>query len=252
MTISERIRSRIGITIATLGLLAAIPLHTAAATGNVQMLDGERKPLGAGSAYSWVKLNADGQPQSIGITFTDDALAKLPQKDTELALALPSADGLAFKTAVIDWNPQGHPPPHVYDVPHFDFHFYVIDEATRMAIGSKGDPAPKPDTTLVPAGFITDGETVPAMGMHYVPQSAPEFHGKPFTQVPIYGYANGKLAFVEAMVTRAYLLDEQSVDAVLDQPAKYEASGYYPTRYAVSHDATRHEYTVELSGFTKQ
>ncbi len=106
----------------------------------------------------------------------------------------------------IDWHPHGHEPKGVYDVPHFDAHFYVIDKSERDAIafGAPGTVA-KPDSAIVPEGYVTDGTVVPMMGMHFVPGSAPEFHGKPFMCTQIWGYNKGHLAFVEAMFSLQFI-----------------------------------------------
>jgi hypothetical protein len=230
------------------GILALLPSVGPAATG-AKTLVGERKAVGAGTAYSWVRLDASGHPAAIGVTLSDDAVKTPPDEESETPLALPQVDGLPFKTVVVNYHPHGHP-PQFYQLPHFDFHFYVIDEATRMRIA--GSPAgTKPDARLVPAGFVTDGEVVPMMGMHYVPSTAPELHGKTFTQTPIYGYANGSLAFVEPMITRAFLLSDEAADPKLPLPATFERSGFYPTSYAVNHDAAHDEYSIALGGMTK-
>ena len=33
-----------------------------------------------------------------------------------------------YRFMMLDWNPQGHQPPGVYTVPHFDFHFYMVPD----------------------------------------------------------------------------------------------------------------------------
>jgi hypothetical protein len=210
---------------------------------------GERKPLGAGYAYSWVRSDAAGKVGSFGLSFDEKALTQLGDEEKEIALALPAVDGAPFRTAVIDWNPHGHPPAHVYDVPHFDFHFYTIGESERMAIAPKGaDADAKPAAELLPAGFITDGETIPMMGKHYLSPGNPEFTGGSFTASPIFGYYGGHLIFVESMVTLAYLNGKPSLSKPLAQPARYEKNGAYPTQWSVSYDAAAHRYDVAFGG----
>jgi hypothetical protein len=209
---------------------------------------GARKPMGAGSAYSWVRRDASGAVSAFGLSFDDKALTALPAEMQEIALALPAADGLPFRTAVIDWNPHGHPPEHVYTAPHFDFHFYSIDESARMAIAPTGDAAKaKPAGDLVPADFVTDGETVPMMGMHFVSRTNPEFSGGTFTATPIYGYYGGHQIFVESMVTLEYLAGKPALSKPLAQPAHVEAPGVFPTRWSVTYDAAAHRYDVAFS-----
>lgn len=212
---------------------------------------GERKPLGAGHAYSWVRQDASGKVSSFGLSFDEQALTKLGDEEKEIALALPPIEGAPFTTAVIDWNPHGHPPAHVYDVPHFDFHFYTIGEPARMAIAPKGpDADAKPKADLLPDGFITDGETIPMMGKHYLSPANPEFTGGTFTATPILGYYGGHLIFVESMVTLAYLNGKPSLSKPLAQPAHYETAGAYPTQWSVTYDAAAHRYDVAFGGMT--
>jgi len=231
--------------IATATFAAAAPA-TIAAPQAEQI--GDRKPLGAGSAYSWVRRDASGAMSSFGLSFDDKALTNLSGEMQEIALALPAVDGSPFRTAVIDWNPHGHPPEHVYTVPHFDFHFYTIDEASRMAIAPKGEAADaKPAAELLPAGFVTDGETIPMMGKHYVSPANPEFSGGTFTATPIYGYYGGHLIFVESMVTVDYLKSKPALSQPLAQPARFEQPGAYPTTYSVAYDAAKHRYDIAFS-----
>jgi hypothetical protein len=206
---------------------------------------GERKPLGDGYAQSWVRRDANGSVIAFGLSFDEAALNNLGLKPAEVVLALPAGANLPFKTAIVDWNPQGHPPAHVYDVPHFDFHFYTIDETTRMAIGPNGPAAtatPAPD--IVPAGFITDGGTVPMMGKHYLAASLPEFHGGTFTATPIYGYYDSHLVFVESMVTVTSLRAKRTLGGSLAQPARFEKPGTYPAQWSIGYDAAAHRYEV--------
>lgn len=223
--------------------LAASGPATVAATQAEQI--GDRKPLGAGTAYTWVRRDAQGAVSSFGLSFDEKALTNLSHEMQEISLALPTVDGAPFRTAVIDWNPHGHPPEHVYTVPHFDFHFYTIDEASRMAIAPKGEAAEaKPSADLLPAGFITDGETIPMMGKHYLSPANPEFSGGTFTATPIYGYYGGHMIFVESMVTLAYLNTKPALSQPLAQPARYEQPGAYPSQYTVAYDAANHRYDI--------
>ena len=115
--------------------MAALPSAPASAADTTTV--GAKKALGNGHAWTWVKRGDDGMVTAFGLSFDDAALAGLPAKDAEIPLAMPAAEFFPFRTAVIDWNAHGHPPAHVYGVPHFDFHFYTITQAARDAI----DPA---------------------------------------------------------------------------------------------------------------
>jgi hypothetical protein len=233
--------------LAVVALLAEGAVGAAAAPSGASSATqlGERKAFGQGYAQSWVRRDADGNVIAFGLSFDEAALGNLGEKPVEVVLALPAGANLPFRTAVVDWNPQGHPPAHVYDVPHFDFHFYTIDETTRMAIGPSGPAAtatPAPD--IVPTGFITDGGTVPMMGKHYLAASLPEFHGGTFTATPIYGYYDSHLVFVESMVTITSLREKRTFGGSLAQPARFEKPGAYPAQWSIGYDATAHRYEV--------
>lgn len=221
---------------------------TAGSAASPVVQTGDRKPFGNGHVQSWVQRDTAGNVTAFGVSFDEAALANLGAKQTQAILPLPAAPGLPFKTATVEWNPQGHPPAHVYDVPHFDFHFYTIDEATRGSIGMAGPAAmatPAPD--IVPKGFVTDGGTVPMMGKHYLAASMPEFNGGKFTTTPIYGYYNGHLAFVESMVTLDYLRAKKSTSEALPQPAKFEQAGSYPAQWSIEYDPAAARYNVAFS-----
>lgn len=215
---------------------------------------GAPQAIGKGTVSSFVSVTASGTPTAIGFRLTRSALTNLPAGDTEIDVPLPAASiaGLPFKDMAINWNPQGHPPPGIYDVPHFDFHFYLIDMAARDAI-SPSDPnalaSPPPDQ--VPTGYVPLAPAVvPMMGVHWIDPSSSEFHGTPFTKTFIYGFDDGKMIFYEPMVTTAFLATNPSFQASIAQPQTYPSHGLYPTGYAVSYDAATDSYLVQLTGLT--
>ncbi|MEP6495442.1 MAG: hypothetical protein ABJF01_22335 [bacterium] len=62
-----------------------------------------------------------------------------------------------FDHVVLDWNPAGHEPEHVYTLPHFDFHFYSVSEAEQMKImpdapNFAAGAALLPDAQFAPVG----------------------------------------------------------------------------------------------------
>lgn len=182
----------------------------------------------------------------LGASIDAAALASLP---TEPAIVdLPVSGASPFQLVEIDWNPKGHEPQGIYDVPHFDVHFYVISKAERDAIAfAKPGTVSKPDAALVPDGFVTDTMVVPKMGMHYVPQQAPEFNGKAFTCTPLYGYTDGqKFAFVEAMFTRKFTSEKASCSHALPTP-KGLTSIALPKTMSVSMNGTTGAYEVRLT-----
>ena len=154
--------------------------------------------LGKGAVTLWQ------QGTNLGATIDAAALASLPDKET--VVDLQGAGTEPFELVEVDWHPHGHPPEHVYDVPHFDVHFYTIAKSERDAIVFAPPGAqPKPAKDLVPEAYVTDGHAEPRMGVHWVPAATPEFHGQPFTYTQVWGYNNGHFAFVEPMFTQAFV-----------------------------------------------
>ncbi len=231
----------------------------AAPTGTTS--EGPAVPIGQGTARVLVRTDAAGIPLALAVTLSRDALTGLPtalnpanaEGQWEYALPMPAGVGkTGYQAVVVDWQPHGHPPPQVYTVPHFDFHFYMINAAEMAQVAFTGptDPATTvADRTLVPAGYDVIRETaVDKMGVHAIDASGPEFHGTPFTATFIYGYYRGRLTFLEPMVAHAFFLTQPNVTWPVKTPARYSFPGYYPTRYSVRYDAHQSAYLVELGG----
>jgi len=163
-----------------------------------------------------------------------------------------AAGSIVFDHVVINWESAGHPPPKVYDVPHFDFHFYLVSTKEQMHTTYKseaesGDPAQKPAGELMPAGYILPpGTAVPQMGVHAVNPASGEFQGQPFTATFIYGFHNKRQAFLEPMVSLAFLQSKAPFSAPVTRPASYNKMGKYPSTYSVKYDESSKSYAVTL------
>lgn len=227
---------------------------------------GPAKALGNGSVRSFVTLN-HGRPTTLGLSFTEDVLIGLPEEAEhgahETVLALPPGVAVApYDHISFDWNPHGHEPPGVYDVPHFDIHFYMISQAERDAI-DPADPdfeakaAKRPADQYIPAGYVQTPGAVPRMGAHWVDPTSPEFTEAGFSRTFIYGFWDGQMNFLEPMITTAFLEGlkasaEQAVTLPIPQPQAFEEAGYYPTHYSVRYNASEKTYTIALERLTKQ
>jgi len=238
-----------------LAAIAVLALPATAAT-----LTGKSAKVGDGTGQVIVETGSDGAPTSIAISMTGGAITgqpnelnrNSPEGGYEYALPMPQGVETGYKEVVIDWNPKGHPPEHVYTVPHFDFHFYAIAPEAVKGIKFTGpdDPAIKvSDKELLPPDYQVIPDTAIAMmGVHAIDMTAPELHGKPFTETFIYGYDKGKLIFLEPMVTQAFLQSKPDVTMSVKTPAKYSEPGYYPTSYTVRYEAKADRYLIELDG----
>jgi hypothetical protein len=222
----------------------------------MRIVEGENKALGNGTVYSWVMLDSRGKPLAIGINFSESALKGLPEKSVaEYTLALPKeAACTAFDHISVDWNPQGHEPQGIYDRAHFDIHFYMISPEDRDKItASKEDCkklSKKPASQYVPEDYISTPGGVPRMGAHWIDPKAPEFSGQPFKETFIYGFYDGKMVFLEPMVTKAFLETKPKLSKDLKLPKCYPKSGYYPTSYSISYNAEKKQHTLALEGLT--
>lgn len=246
--------------------LSVVILHlllTRAIFADDNILFGEATRIGNGTGWAWVKIDENGKPSAIGVTFTQTALSGLPEipssKDLdgfEFPLLLPKdVKVIPFTHISLDWNPYGHIPPGVYDVPHFDVHFYILTQKERNKITARGADLAKcykrPALEYIPAGYVLpEGTGVPRMGAHWIDLSAPEYNKQTFTRTFIYGSYNGEIAFYEPMVTKAYLEAEPDETQNIKLARAFQKKGYYPSEYSVKYDKLRKEYTISLDKLT--
>lgn len=255
---------------------------------------GDKRSMGNGHLQTYVQLKPDGKPWAIGFRFPETTLQGLPSQQYdgancfdingngqldfgsgttggmngdecigghERVLSFPALQKITpFKWGLVNWQAHGHIPPHIYDTPHFDFHFYTQDFVERnfIRVGPCGmvvncddmSKAQKPiPASYSPPGYAGVGAVEARMGDHLIDMSAPEMHGVPFTETWIYGAYDGKLTFWEPMITNAYLETKPYMCKELKLPARYHESGYYPTSYCIRYRRERQEFTVSLEGF---
>jgi len=216
---------------------------------------GDSVAIGNGYAQAWVSVNLNGDPTAVGINISEKSLEGLPDSLAQFVLPLPLDKGKGFYThGLIDWNPEGHEPPGVYDLPHFDFHFYIIPNEERMAIGPNDTVqfANAPDSMYVPAAYLQTPGGVPQMGAHWVDLMSPEFTGGKFTKTYVWGSYDGKFVFWEPMITLEYLLTHPKDVVTLRQPQAYQRDGWYATKYKVSYSSHTKDYTVALTNLKFQ
>lgn len=213
---------------------------------------GEKISLGKGWAYTYIAYDFKNRPKSLGVVLTEGALKSLPHVDTSYLLKLPKGVTLPpYKEVMLDWNAHGHEPADVYDIPHFDFHFYAITKKTRQAIKCMDEDnalcLKQPAADYIPAYYIPTPAGVPMMGWHWLDSRSPELQGDRFTSTFIYGYYDAKIIFLEPMITREFLLSHGHVNAELPLPKKFAFNGYYPKKYNVHYDAKTKIYRIALN-----
>jgi hypothetical protein len=277
-----------GILVAACALLLTATAGGAQGTPSDRVL-GWRANLGNGEVTSFAQLQGDGAPRAIGILISAAALQGLPSEGSdghhctdrdgdgvvtrpaecaethEHVIPLPDAVSrradVPFKWALVNWNLHGHIPPEVYDVPHFDVHFYLAPIADVLAIGPGAcgpefvdcdayavakKPVPE---GLLPPDFKDVDAVVPAMGNHLIDLSGPEFNGQRFTRSWIYGIYDGQVTFYEEMVTLAHLLSKPDACSAIKSPPSVAVAGYYPTQRCVRYEASSDAYVVSMEGF---
>jgi hypothetical protein len=175
--------------------------------------------------------------------------------------AVSRRDDIPFKWVLFNWNLHGHAPPGVYDVPHFDVHFYMPPIADILAIraGPCGpDFADCHDfarakmslpADLMHPDFQDVDAVAPAMGNHLIDLSGREFQGEPFTRSWIYGMYGGRVTFYEEMVTLKYLLSRPDECLSIKSPPAVAVGGFYPTQRCVRYEAGTNAYIVSMEGF---
>lgn len=231
-----------------LALLGACSSDTAPSS-SVRELDGAAVSLGQGSAHAYVIANADSAI-SIGVALTKSALNGLPSSESEWDLPLPAGISTPpWDHIALDWNPQGHPPA-VYQLPHFDFHFYTISRSEQAAIQGGADTVTVPAVN-VPQDYASGVMAVPDMGVHWVDTLSAEFQGKTFDHTLIYGFYHGKMVFEEPMVTRDFLASDSTLAAIIKEPQQFQTPGRYPVAYTVQPDPATGTVRVSLDALTR-
>ena len=221
----------------------------------VKIVYGPSVAIGDGNVRAWVSEDPSGKPTAVGITLSEGAMNNLPTSNQEYILTFdPGSSTDLYKFVSLDWSAKGHIPTKVYDIPHFDVHFFTIEESERMMIGSNGKdeivvpPAPK----YMPSSYELSLGGTPMMGAHWFDMLDPEFNGSTFTQTFIWGSNNGKFVFLEPMITHDYLMTQPNSEKTLRQPAAFQKDGWYPKSYAVNYSSSTKEYTIALTNLSFQ
>ena len=213
--------------------------------------------MGNGHIRSWINIRrSDDKPLAIGLEMTDNSLSGLSTDPNDfegntfmLPLHQKAKTVTPFDHLMVNWNPNGHEPPHIYDLPHFDIHFYKIPVEEQMMI--TGAPTAPPPAGYLPASYVIQGGIVPQMGTHWLDPASPELPPTlaTFTHTFIYGSNNGAVVFVEPMITRAYFASGASVTKAYPQPIHFAPSSNYPTVYKIWKDESNNRHYTALTNF---
>jgi hypothetical protein len=202
--------------------------------------------FGQGHVRSWANITHDDKPLAVGIEFTDRVLDQQHTHGDEeahghevlLQLHRKAKALMPFDHLTMGFMAEGHPPPGIYSVPHFDFHFYKMPLAERMTI----PPYPEamtafnnnPPVGYLPPAYVKAPAGEAQMGAHWMDVLSPEFNGQPFTHTFVYGSYDRKVSFLEQMDTLSFLLGGTTVHKSIRQPQLFDPMNtYYPTRYNI-------------------
>jgi len=227
---------------------------------------GNKIRLGMGQIRTYVNLNPQGKPVDVGIEFSESAIntVDMPMKHTgmhdmtyDLRFHPNATKDLPYDHVSLDWAIMGHGPEGVYDVPHFDVHFYMISSLQQMDIITDRPYPMGPDAlafrgpSTVPMSYFP-GPFVEMMGTHWIHKG--EFISlitgrDSFKHTFIYGTLEDELIFLEPMVTLETLRSRQNILVDIEQPGQYPIPNrYYANQYGISFNAKTKMHRVSLMG----
>ncbi len=249
-----------------------IALETAGAVQAAQFF-GDPQPLGEGFVRSFVTLDDYGNPSEVGATLTQGSLS-LPTGDSEPDIATvlslpPEASATVFNHLVLTYRPHTEPGnPPAFGVPR------ITIDSSLLSLQERALICPNPDTTgpqptcaadeqakilkppkpgTVPQGMLPTGIVEPGIGTRYFDPDAalPIIMGQQsFNTLYDYGFYDGEPSVIAFGASKAFLETQPNVTNPIKVPTSYPKSGYYPTEYSVTFDATSQEYNLSLSGLT--
>ena len=257
----------------------------------------ENITIGDGLARTFLTKTKLGEITQLGIEISADGLNNLPGEDSDGVwdikdtngnvtrpccgheYILPLVDGIEntpFKQVVLNWNPHGHAPADIFDLPHFDFHFYTISEAERFSITAplesdrctvtgadnvvqvalvscenylKGTKALADE--LMPPNYTDLAVIEPGMGNHLIDLTSPVFVGERFSHTWIWGAWDGDIAYYEPMITLEFLesLKQEALGEeckAVSMPEAISKPGLYPTTYCMRYASESDMYRISL------
>jgi hypothetical protein len=225
---------------------------------------GDSVSLSGATLATWAKVLPQGRVTEVGLTLPLAIVENPPSEpgpgpDGQWVLNFPGVvqQSTYFNHLEFGWNPHGHEPDGVFDVPHFDFHFEGVPLQTILNIGFGadlggglfGDPV-VPSPERMPAGYVYPGQLalVPFMGVHaFRPDDI--VPSDQFTKIVLAGFYNNNLLFIEPMITQEFLLRRQSFSLNVPRPAVLGRSTLYPARFEATYDKKADAYYFVYSDF---
>ena len=221
-------------------------------------ITGATATIGGRAVSSWATVDRNNVVTEVGVTLPLAVIENPPAQPGSgplgaiAVLPFPAqAQSSTFLNHVeMHWNPSGHEPGRYENIPHFDLHYYAVPESEVRAIAPGRDPA-APATNQVPDGYLYPGQDalVPQMGVHAVSKAEFAPGAPPFSASMILGYYNGRMTFVEPMITQELLKSRKTISLPIARPAVLGRATRYPTRFTGTYDARAGAYQLVLSDF---
>lgn len=257
--IDRRSFLKTGALVASSGLVTGTASVTPT-SGTAEFRTGESIEVGDGAVTAYATTTGDDAVASLGVHIDGAAMDAFGDDEMGAPLNFPekTAAGNAinhhqFSFVQFEYLPEGHFPKGVYDVPHFDFEFHMLDEATVEEIEQRPAQYSIPKTQM-PKGHIrapladTDGDGEPDTPLVEAkrgepiadPASSEYQEDSEFTHTHLYGGydpdgdGTGRIILFETMITTAFAAQlDTVVDVELKTPAEYFTADEYPTSYVV-------------------
>jgi hypothetical protein len=205
----------------------------------VTIFKGTESSVFHGKAQGVYEIDPHGLPYRLSLSLDDNLLNSAPLGGThtdevDFIINLPkeAKEQTLFQHIMLNWNPAGHEPPGIYDIPHFDIHFYTVPDHEVHGYTDMTKMENFPAASYLPSTYFP-GPAIPKMGKHWIDTNTPELNGQVFTETMIYGTYDSRLIFVEPMITLNFLKTKNYYEREIAQPSKYQRSGYYPTKMSV-------------------
>jgi len=216
--------------------VATLLLSCDADNDDTKTFFGDTEQIYDGQVTNWIRTE-NNFPIELGITIDQETLNTLPTTGEQENGFILHISNKAKELTTIDhielgWNPTGHPPAGIYDLPHFDFHYYMVteEEVHNTMVEATMEIAPPAD--YLPVNYIP-GPSIPMMGKHWLDATSPELNGSVFNQTFTYGSNNGEVTFYEPMITKLFLTTTTSFEREIPLPAKVSRTGNYPTKMRI-------------------
>jgi hypothetical protein len=214
---------------------------------------------------TWVVME-DGVAKELGATIPMAVIESVsaggemvwpPREMVAVPFPREAREALGVDHLGLNWEAHGHPPA-TFATPHFDFHFYSIDQDEVRAIDCTDESKPAglpeayalPDIDVPGLGHFV-GLCVPAMGMHAMP--VPEVdETEPFEASMLIGYYGRMPIFLEPMVSWEMLLKKSAVSLPVPEIDGLLEGVRYPRTFHGEYEAETDSYRLVFTGFDAQ